>query len=83
MKELISYIARALVDHPEDVHVSCTENGNMIEYVLTVHPLDVGKMIGKQGKTINSLRILLTSLSVKETKRIKLEIERSPVVNKS
>lgn len=49
MEELVSIIAKALVDHPEDVAVRTVEKDRLVVYELTVHPDDVGKVIGKQG----------------------------------
>ncbi len=74
MKDLISVIAKALVDHPEDVRVTVVENENSIEYQLSVNPNDVGKVIGKQGKIAKSIRTVVTSAAVKETKRVTVEI---------
>lgn len=53
MEELVRVIAKALVDHPEDVTVKTVEKEHLIVYELYVHPDDVGKVIGKQGRIIN------------------------------
>ncbi|MCY9666677.1 KH domain-containing protein [Paenibacillus alginolyticus] len=74
MKDLITVIAKALVDHPEEVRVTVVEKEDKIEYRLSVHPDDVGKVIGKQGKIAKSLRTVVTSAAVKETKRVAVEI---------
>ncbi|UJF35319.1 KH domain-containing protein [Paenibacillus hexagrammi] len=74
MKELITVIAKALVDHPEEVRVERVEKDDKIEFKLSVHPDDVGKVIGKQGKIAKSLRTVVTSAAVKETKRVAVEI---------
>ncbi|NRF91159.1 KH domain-containing protein [Paenibacillus frigoriresistens] len=74
MKDLITVIAKALVDHPEEVRVTMVEKEDKIEYRLSVHPDDVGKVIGKQGKIAKSLRTVVTSAAVKETKRVAVEI---------
>ncbi|MZQ81616.1 KH domain-containing protein [Paenibacillus sp. 5J-6] len=74
MKDLITVIAKALVDHPEEVRVVVVEKDDKIEYRLSVHPDDVGKVIGKQGKIAKSLRTVVTSAAVKETKRVAVEI---------
>ncbi|CAH1203088.1 MULTISPECIES: KH domain-containing protein [Paenibacillus] len=74
MKDLITVIAKALVDHPEEVRVAVVEKEDKIEYRLSVHPDDVGKVIGKQGKIAKSLRTVVTSAAVKETKRVAVEI---------
>lgn len=74
MKELIEYIARALVDHPDQVKVAevCGEKTSVIE--LSVAKEDLGKVIGKQGKTAKAIRTLLTAASTKVKKRAVLEI---------
>ncbi|GFZ83710.1 MULTISPECIES: KH domain-containing protein [Paenibacillus] len=74
MKDLITVIAKALVDHPEEVRVTVVEKDDKIEFRLSVHPDDVGKVIGKQGKIAKSLRTVVTSAAVKETKRVAVEI---------
>ena len=74
MKDLITVIAKALVDHPEEVRVTVVEKDDKMEYRLSVHPDDVGKVIGKQGKIAKSLRTVVTSAAVKETKRVAVEI---------
>jgi predicted RNA-binding protein YlqC (UPF0109 family) len=74
MKDLITVIAKALVDHPEEVRVNVVEKDDRMEYRLSVHPDDVGKVIGKQGRIAKSLRTVITSAAVKETKRVTVEI---------
>jgi predicted RNA-binding protein YlqC (UPF0109 family) len=74
MKELISYIAKALVDHPEAVEVSevAGEQTSVIE--LKVAKDDLGKVIGKQGRTARAMRTILSAASTKVRKRSMLEI---------
>ncbi|MFB3925275.1 MAG: KH domain-containing protein [Syntrophales bacterium] len=74
MKELIKYIAQALVDHPEEVDVSevLGEQTSVIE--LRVSKEDLGKVIGKQGKTAKAMRTILSAASAKVKKRAVLEI---------
>jgi predicted RNA-binding protein YlqC (UPF0109 family) len=74
MKDLIIVIAKALVDHPDEVRVNVVEKDDRFEYRLSVHPDDVGKIIGKQGRIAKSLRTVVTSAAVKETKRVTVEI---------
>lgn len=76
MKEFIEYIAKQLVDHPEGVVVTESINEEK-KYVLSlkVQSDDIGKVIGKQGKTAQAMRTLLTAVSAKEGKRAVLEIE--------
>lgn len=74
MEELVSIIAKALVDHPEDVAVRTVEKDRLVVYELTVHPDDVGKVIGKQGRIAKSLRAVVTSAAVKMDKRVTVDI---------
>lgn len=75
MKEFIEFIAKHLVDSPEDVVVEemITED-KKFTLSLKVKQDDVGKVIGKQGKTAQAMRILLTAIAAKEGKRALLEI---------
>ncbi|WP_106766101.1 KH domain-containing protein [Paenibacillus faecalis] len=74
MEELVLVIAKALVDHPEDVTVKTVEKEHLIVYELYVHPDDVGKVIGKQGRIAKSLRTVVTSAAVKMDKRVTVDI---------
>lgn len=74
MKDLITVIAKALVDHPNEVKVNAVEDERSITYELSVHPDDVGKVIGKQGRIAKALRTVVTSAAVKESKRVSVEI---------
>jgi len=73
-KELVELIAKALVNEPAAVVVNETggENGSIIE--LKVAPGDLGKVIGKQGRTARSLRTIVAAAGMKSRKRIVLEI---------
>ena len=74
MKEMIETIAQALVDQPE--RVSVKEIGGMHTSILelTVAKTDIGKVIGKQGRTVGALRTLLSAASAKAKKRAVLEV---------
>jgi hypothetical protein len=74
MEQLIRVIARALVDHPEDVQVQVREDARGLVYELSVHPGDVGKVIGKQGRIAKALRTVVTSAAVKERKHVIVDI---------
>ena len=74
MKELIKYIAQALVDNPEQVSVRDITGEHTIILELKVAKEDIGKVIGKQGRTAQALRTILKAVSGKENKRITLEI---------
>ena len=74
MKELIHYIANALVDHPEEVQVNETEQDDSVVIELSVAKDDLGKVIGKQGRTARAMRSLLAAAAGKANKRSRLEI---------
>jgi len=75
MKQLISVIAKALVDHPEDVRIDEVKKDNATVYELTVHPGDIGKVIGKQGRIAKALRTVVSSAAVKENRRVYVDIK--------
>jgi predicted RNA-binding protein YlqC (UPF0109 family) len=74
MKDLVTYVAQALVDHPEQVAVSELEGEQTSVFELRVAPEDLGKVIGKQGRTARALRTILSAASTKLRKRSVLEI---------
>lgn len=74
MKEIIERIAQALVDQPELVTVTEILGTHTSILELKVDRTDIGKIIGKQGRTANALRTLLGAVSAKEKKRVMLEI---------
>ena len=74
MKDLIGYIAKALVDNPEDVTVSEVEGNQTSVLELKVAKEDLGKVIGKQGRTARAMRTILSAASAKIKKRTLLEI---------
>ena len=74
MKELIERIARALVDKPEEVTVTAVEGSQSTVLELKVAKDDLGKIIGKQGRTARSLRTILGAASGKKKRRVVLEI---------
>ena len=74
MKELIDYIAKALVDHPDEVTVTEVEGDQTSVLELKVAKEDLGKVIGKQGRTARAMRTILNAASAKVKKRTVLEI---------
>ena len=74
MKDLIGYIARALVDNPDEVSVSEMEGNQTSVLELSVAKEDLGKVIGKQGRTARAMRTILSAASAKVKKRTVLEI---------
>ena len=74
VKELIEEIARALVDVPDDVEVRELKGEQATVYELKVAADDIGKVIGKQGRTARSIRTLLVAVGTKLNRRFSLEI---------
>ena len=74
MKDLINYIAQALVDHPEQVSVNEVEGSQTSVLELKVAKEDIGKVIGKQGRTARAMRTILNAASAKIKKHSVLEI---------
>ncbi len=74
MKELIEYVVKVLVDHPEDIRISEIEGERTIVFELRCHPEDVGKVIGKSGKTVGAIRTLLSTVAARQNRRAMLEV---------
>ncbi len=74
MKELVEAIAKALVDKPDQVQVRAIEGEQVTVFELRVHPSDLGQVIGRQGRTAESIRIILGAAGMKLRKRVTLEI---------
>lgn len=74
MKELVEQIAKALVDHPDQVQVNAVEGEQVTVLELRVAPPDLGKIIGRQGRTARSIRTILGAAGMKMRKRFTLEI---------
>ena len=74
MKELVEYVARGLVEDPEQVRVSEIDQGNLTIYELEVAADDMGKIIGRNGRVINSLRALVKASAVRRGVRVNVEV---------
>jgi len=74
MKELLEYIARSLVDDPDQVSVKETRSGGTLVFELRVAADDTGRVIGKSGRVANSIRSLLRVAASKEGRRVQLDI---------
>ena len=74
MRDLVEYIARALVDAPDKVRVEEIQTGDELVYELRVAADDLGKVIGKKGRTARALRTLLSAAASKKRARAALEI---------
>lgn len=75
MKELVEVIAGALVDSPDEVVVTETEDDNQIVLNLTVAPADMGKVIGKQGRIAKAIRTVVRAAGSKSDKKIMVDIQ--------
>lgn len=74
MKELVEYIAKALVDYPDQVDVQQVEGERSIILELRVAQEDMGKVIGKQGRIAKAIRTVVNAAAIKEDKRVMVEI---------
>ncbi|MHB1407121.1 MAG: KH domain-containing protein [Desulfitobacteriaceae bacterium] len=76
MKELLEVLAKALVDHPEDVIVAQVDTEKSVHLQLVVAPGDMGKVIGKQGKIANAIRTIVKAAAVKDGRRVHVDIDQ-------
>ena len=75
MKELLEYIAKSLVDYPDDVSVTETEDERAVILELRVNEADMGKVIGKQGRIAKAIRSVVKAAASRENKQVSVEIE--------
>lgn len=76
VKELVEILAKALVDHADQVLVVQSETEKSVHLQLTVAPEDMGKVIGKQGKIANAMRTLVKAAAVKDGRRVHMDIDQ-------
>ena len=74
MKELLTYIAQNLVEHPDSVTVTESAGAGETILELRVHPDDMGKVIGRQGRIAKEIRALMRSVAQRQGKRVNVEI---------
>lgn len=74
MKELVEYLVKSLADHPEDVVLETREEDDTITMELKISADDLGKIIGKNGNTINAIRTVLQAAASSQKKRVKLDV---------
>ena len=74
MKELVEILAKALVNHPEEVKVSEVNKEDTLVLQLTVNKEDMGKVIGKQGKVAKAIRSVVRAAAIKKGKKVVVEI---------
>jgi predicted RNA-binding protein YlqC (UPF0109 family) len=74
VKELLEYIARSLVEHPDAVEVDVDENDDEVELTLVVAERDMGRVIGRDGRIANAIRSLLRIMGARDGRHVELEI---------
>ncbi len=74
MEELVRYIAKNLVDEPDEVTVTSREEGDTVVLSLSVAPSDMGKVIGRQGRIAKAIRTVVKAASVRESKKYMVDI---------
>jgi hypothetical protein len=74
VKELVEFIVKSLVDHPGDIHITEVDGERTVIFELRCHTEDVGKVIGKNGKTVGAIRTLLSTAAARQNKRAMLEV---------
>ncbi len=74
MKELVEYIVASLVDNPDEVAVAEVDNGSELVLELTVNSSDMGRVIGRNGRVINSIRTLVQVSAAKQGKQVAVEL---------
>ncbi len=74
MKELLEHLARALVDHPDQVRVESREDERAVTLELQVAPSDMGKVIGKHGRIAKAIRTVVSAAAVTAKKKVFVEI---------
>ncbi|WP_025730049.1 KH domain-containing protein [Atopobacter phocae] len=74
VEELILTIVKPLIEHPDDVTITIEPSGQFTDYRLTVHPDDIGRVIGKKGRVARAIRTIVYSIRGKDGKKIRLTI---------
>ena len=74
MKDLLLYIARSLVEHPDDVTVTEKQGADELTLELRVAPDDMGKVIGRQGRIVKEIRILMRAVAQRKGKKVSVDI---------
>jgi len=78
MKDTLQYIISAIVTNPDAVHVEESEADNITTFTVTVAKEDMGKVIGKEGKVIRSIRNIMKIPAIKQNKRINISLAENP-----
>ena len=77
MQQIVETIAKELVEHPDRVDVSVSDDNQLVYIVLKVDPSDMGKVIGKQGRIAKAFRTVLKAVAMKDDKTVNLEIQEN------
>lgn len=80
MKDLLDFIVKPMVDHPEDVKIEEAVDGTNVLLKLECHKEDMGKIIGKEGKIIKAIRSILKIRGLMESKKVELTLVEPPMV---
>ena len=75
LKEILADIARAIVDHPDDVVVTEQEKGEDVTLILSVHPDDMGMVIGRHGRIAKSIRLIMKTAANSLGEKVTVDIE--------
>jgi predicted RNA-binding protein YlqC (UPF0109 family) len=73
-RDLVDYIVRSLVDHPDDVEVTEQSRGRSPRIEVRLHPEDVGRVIGKSGRNIEAVRALVKAAAIRDHRRVSVEV---------
>ena len=74
MEDLLAYLAKGLVDHPEEVSVESFEEDDALVLELHVGDDDTGKVIGRNGRTVNALRVVMRACGAKQSRRVLVDV---------
>ena len=75
MKKLLEFLVKSIIDHPQEVKIDEQKETNFVNFILHVHPEDIKIVIGKNGRTIKSLRELIRIRALKEGVRVNLQLQ--------
>lgn len=75
LQDLVRFLTKSLVDEPDQVEISGTEDDSLVDLEIKVAQDDIGKVIGRQGRTIRAIRTVAKAASVKVGKRVNVEVQ--------
>ena len=74
LQSLLEYLAKSIVDNPDDVKIEEYETGKTVHLDLRVHPEDIGRVIGKHGRVANSMRAILRVVAARAGKKVEIDV---------